>query len=303
MLRKILTVFAGFALLVGVVSVYAANFTYDGINRRDPVSPVEQRVIAATGDIRCTAAKTGQTRISTGFLLDIGQGSEFSLLITSGHSFRDISDNEFHPECSYQPFGRQDMRPLVNRRAGDLVHPNPADFIKNDWGADLETGLASGDGIPISNRSFNQLMSLLEMGLAEVKLYAGNRNPVQGDARIQVSDSCSVWKPTPRAILGAGHSLYTNCDATGSSSGGPLVVEFIDGRVEAIGIMFGAIHTVETVNRLLGDDAATRTIADIEDAISEVPSPETIINVAVSLLPGMRSQSLDDFLSSLQQDI
>jgi len=58
--------------------------------------------------------------------------------------------------------------------------------------------------------------------------------------------------------------------------------------------MFGAIHTVRTVNQLLGDRASTMTIADIEHAINIIPSPETIINIAVPLIPGMREQKFDE---------
>ena len=58
--------------------------------------------------------------------------------------------------------------------------------------------------------------------------------------------------------------------------------------------MFGAIHTVATVNRILGDDASTMTIKDVEHEINFIPSPETIINIAVPLIPDMREQGLSD---------
>lgn len=292
-----------FCLYAVAALTYGANFTYDGINRRDPNNDLEKNTIDATGEIFCKDTKTGGQRVSTGFFLDIGQGNKNYLLITSGHSFRDTSDNEFYTECSFRPYGSELMIALENNVTGALVQSNPAVYIKNDWGVSI---LASDVNIPIktiplSNRTYQELYSLLQAGLGEIKFYGKNLNPDQGEARIQISDNCSIWQPTPRAILGAGHSLYTNCDSTGSSSGGALVIELYDGSVEAIGIMFGAIHTVATVNRILGDNASTMTIQDVEHAIDVIPSPETIINIAVPLIPGMREQTLnvlfDEFLS------
>ncbi len=283
-------------LYAAAALAYGANFTYDGINRRDPVNELERNVIGATGQIFCKDTNTGGQRVSTGFFLDIGQGSENSLLIASGHSFRDASNNEFYNECRFKSYGSEQMIALENNVTGDLVQPNPADYIKNDWGLSVlsaDTTITS-KAILLSNRTYQELHSLLQAGLGEIKFYGGNLIPDQGEARIQISDNCSIWQPTPRAILGAGHSLYTNCDSTGSSSGGALVIELHDGSVEAIGIMFGGIHTVTTVNRILGENASTMTIKDVEYAIDMIPSPETIINIAVPLIPGMREQSLND---------
>ncbi len=285
-----------FCLYVVAALAYGANFTYDGINRRDPNNDLERNTIDATGEIFCKDTKTGGQRVSTGFFLDIGQGDKNYLLIASGHSFRDTSDNEFYAECSFRPYGSELMIALENNVTGALVQSNPAVYIKNDWGVSI---LASDENItiktiPLSNRTYQELYSLLQAGLGEIKFYGGNLSPDQGEARIQISDNCSIWQPTPRAILGAGHSLYTNCDSTGSSSGGALVIELYDGSVEAIGIMFGAIHTVATVNLILGENASTMTIKDVEHAIDIIPSPETIINIAVPLIPGMREQSLND---------
>jgi len=283
-------------LVVFTAPVYAANFTYDGVNRRDPGNELEQNTIEATGEIFCTAAKTGQLKATTGFLLDLGENSEQPVLITSGHTFRDSSDDEFHSDCRIRPYGSKQTFPLLDNFAGNLAQVNPADFIKNDWGLSIlpAEALAVMNTITLSNRSYDEIYRLLQAGLGEIKFYGGNQIPEQGSARIQISDNCSIWQPTPRALLGSGHSIYTNCDSTGSSSGGALVLELYDGSVEAIGIMFGAIHTVRTVNQLLGDRASTMTIADIEHAINIIPSPETIINIAVPLIPGMREQKFDE---------
>ncbi len=70
------------------------------------------------------------------------------------------------------------------------------------------------------------------------------------------------------------------------------MLEIEEGDIEVIGIMFGAIHTVETVNSILGETVASMTIADVEDAIHVIPSPETIINVAIPLILNMRSPSI-----------
>ena len=75
---------------------YAANFTYDGINRRDPNNDLERNTIGATGEIFCKDIKTGGQRVSTGFFIDIGQGRKNSLLVASGHSFRVTSGTHFH---------------------------------------------------------------------------------------------------------------------------------------------------------------------------------------------------------------
>ncbi len=282
-------------LFVVTSSVYAANFTYDGVNRRDPSNELEQLTINATGEIYCVEAKTGQLKATTGFLLDLGEGSEQPLLITSGHTFKDIKDDEFHSDCRIRPYGSDQEFPLQNNFAGDLAQVNPADFIKNDWGLSIlpAEALAAMNTIALSHRTYEQIYRLLQAGLGEIKFYGGNQIPEEGKARIQVSDNCSIWQPTPRALLGAGHSIYTNCDATGSSSGGVLVLELYDGSVEAIGIMFGAIHSVRTVNQLLGDQVDSMTIADIEHAIHIIPSPETIINIAVPLISDMRERKFN----------
>ena len=274
----------------------AANFTYDGVHRRDPISELERNTIEATGEIFCRSPITNDLRVSTGFLIDLGQISGDTILITSGHSFREISDNENRTDCNFKLYGSDQRIPLDNNVTGNIVQENPAAFIKNDWGVSIlpsDIGVAR-NAIPISNKSHEELHNLLRAGLAEIKFYGGNQMPELGEARIQISDNCSIWEATPRAILGAGHSIYTNCDSTGSSSGGALVIELDDGSVEAIGIMFGAIHTVATVNRILGDDASTMTIKDVEHEINFIPSPETIINIAVPLIPGMREQGLSD---------
>jgi len=66
---------------------YGANFTYDGINRRDPLNELERNTISATGRVYCTESKTGRRLVTTGFLIDIGQERKNSILIASGHSF------------------------------------------------------------------------------------------------------------------------------------------------------------------------------------------------------------------------
>ncbi len=280
---------------------YGANFTYDGISRRDPNSELERSTISATGEIFCKDTKTGGQRVSTGFFIDIGQASKNSLLVASGHSFRDTSNNEFYAECTFRPYGSDLIINLENNITGGLIQQDPSVYIKNDWGLSILSSdeSATGTSLSLSNRTYQELHSLLQAGLGEIKFYGGNLIPDEGAARIQISDNCSIWQPTPRAILGAGHSIYTNCDSTGSSSGGPLVIELYDGSVEVIGIMFGAIHTVTTVNRILGDNASTMTIKDVEHAIDVIPSPETIINIAVPLVPGMREQSLNDLFDQL----
>jgi len=280
---------------------YGANFTYDGVNRRDPVNELERNTINATGNVFCKEVKTGRQLVTTGFLIDIGQDRQNAILITSGHGFRDSTDDEYHRDCIFRPYGSEHFIAIENIIAGNLAQIDPAVFIKNDWGVCHIPSNENtvGDAIPLSNKTYQQLHSLLQAGLGEIKFYGGNLIPDQGEARIQVSDKCSIWQPTPRAILGAGHSIYTNCDSTGSSSGGPVVFESYDGSVEVIGIMFGAIHTVTTVNRILGDNAATMTIKDVENAIDIIPSPETIINIAVPLIPGMREQSLNDLFERL----
>jgi hypothetical protein len=280
---------------------YGANFTYDGINRRDPENELERNTIGATGNVFCKEAKTGRQLVTTGFLIDIGQERQNAILITSGHGFRDSSDDEYHSDCIFRPYGSEYVIPIEDIVAGNLAQPNPAVFIKNDWGVGHIPPNENmvGNAIPLSNKTYQELHSLLQAGLGEIKFYGGNLIPDQGEARIQVSDNCSIWQPTPRAILGAGHSLYTNCDSTGSSSGGPVVFESYEGSVEVIGIMFGAIHTVTTVNSILGDNASTMTIKDVENAIDIIPSPETIINIAVPLIPGMREQSLSDLFDGL----
>ena len=290
---RLCSVFCFFA--VAALS-YGANFTYDGINRRDPLNELERNTISATGRVYCTESKTGRRLVTTGFLIDIGQERKNSILIASGHSFRDSSNDEYHSDCIFRPYGSDTLISLDTIVAGNLAQSNPAVFIKNDWGVGLIPLNVNilGNAIPLRNRTYQELHSLLQAGLGEIKFYGGNLIPEQGEGRIQISDNCSVWQPTPRAILGAGHSLYTNCDSTGSSSGGPLVTELNDGSVEVIGIMFGAIHTVTTVNRILGDKASTMTIKDVEHAIDIIPSPETIINIAVPLIPGMREQRLND---------
>lgn len=287
-----------FSAMLIVASSYGANFTYDGVNRRDPENDLELRTIEASGEIFCIAAKTGQLKATTGFLLDLGQEFERPLLITSGHTFKDVSDDALNTGCYFRPYNSDREIPLENNFAGALAQANPANFIKNDWGVSIlpSTTELSSIAIPISNRTHEELHGLLRAGQAEIKFYGGNQLPLEGEPRIQISDNCSIWEPTPRAILGAGHSLYTNCDSTGSSSGGPLVIEMDDGSIEAIGIMFGAIHTVSTVNQILGDDASTMTIRDVEHAINYIPSPETIINIAVPLIPGMREQGLSDII-------
>ncbi|PCJ42741.1 MAG: hypothetical protein COA71_04350 [SAR86 cluster bacterium] len=299
--KKLLQLSCLLCLLSTAELLNGANFTYDGINRRDPLTVLEQNTINATGKIFCNDAKTGRQKVSTGFFLDLGQDSEHYLLIASGHSFRDASDNEYHSGCLFRPYGSEQLFALDNNVTGDLAQTNPAVYIKNDWGVSIlasATGITS-NAIPLSNRTYQELHNLLQAGLGEIKFYGGNLIPDQGEARIQISDNCSIWQPTARAILGSGHSLYTNCDSTGSSSGGALVIELNDGSVEAIGIMFGAIHTVATVNRLLGENASTMTIADIEHAIDIIPSPDTIINIAVPLIPGMREQSLSDLFNEI----
>lgn len=281
---------------------YGANFTYDGVHRRDPISELEQRTINATAEIFCTDTKTGRQRASTGFFLNLGQDNDAVIMVASGHSFRNVVDNEYYTGCIFKPYGSEQLFPLDNNVSGDLVQENPAVYIKNDWGISIlsaSLGTSSTSAIQISRRSYEELHSLLQSGLGEIKFYGRNMLPDQGETRIQISDNCSIWEPTPRAILGAGHSIYTNCDSTGSSSGGALVIELEDGSVEAIGIMFGAIHTVATVNRILGDNASTMTIKDVEHAINYIPSPDTIINIAVPLIPGMREQSLSDLFDEI----
>ncbi|MAM70081.1 MAG: hypothetical protein CMP91_02895 [Gammaproteobacteria bacterium] len=292
---RVLIFLAGLLLLS---TANAVNFTYDGINRRDPLTETENLTIQATGEVFCIAANSGEQRGASGFFIDAGQPNEFTLLLSSGHSFRDNTDNQYHHDCLFRPVAEEALLPLDNIRAGNLLQADPADFIRNDWGLSVMTGLRVPHAIPMTQRSFEQLMNILESGEGEIKLYAGNRSPAQGAPRIQISDQCSVWKPVPGAILGAGHSLYTNCDATESSSGGALVLEFSDGRVEAIGIMFGAIHTTATVNRLLAQHEGASSIADIETAIDMIPSPTTIINVAVPLLSDMQPDGLRVLLDS-----
>lgn len=284
-----------FCLYITAGLSYGANFTYDGINRRDPISDAEQRTINATAEIFCTDTKTGKQRASTGFFLNLGQDNDAVIMIASGHSFRNVVDNEYYTGCIYRPYGSERLFPLDNNISGDLVQENPAVYIKNDWGVSiLSASPAPSNTIQLSRRSYEELHSLLQSGLGEIKFYGRNMLPDHGETRIQISDNCSIWEPTPRAILGAGHSIYTNCDSTASSSGGALVIELDDGSVEAIGIMFGAIHTVSTVNRILGDNASTMTIKDVEHAIDFIPAPDTIVNIAVPLIRGMREQSLSE---------
>ncbi len=222
-------------------------------------------------------------------------------MLASGHSFRDTSNNEFHTECKFRPYGSDLIVNLENNVTGGLIQQDPSVYIKNDWELSIlsSDSNVTGNKLTLSNRTYQELHSLLQAGLGEIKFYGGNLIPDEGEARIQISDNCSIWQPTPRAILGAGHSIYTNCDSTGSRPGGPLVLELYDSSVEVIGIMFGAIHTVTTVNRILGDNASTMTIKDVEHAINVIPSPETIINIAVPLIPGMREQSLNELFNEL----
>ena len=144
-------------------------------------------------------------------------------------------------------------------------------------------------------------MQLLAEDKGEIKLYSRNQEPNEGIPRIQVSDKCSIWQPTPRAILGSGHSLYTNCDSASSGSGGALVIEFTDGRVEAIGIMSGSVQTNSVLKRILAAYPNKLSMEEVHHAIDIIPSPESIINIAIPLIPGMRERSLeelfDDYLN------
>jgi hypothetical protein len=87
------------------------------------------------------------------------------------------------------------MFPLENNVSGDLVQLNPAVYIKNDWGVSVLTSDVSiaSNTIQLSNRSYLELNNLLQAGLGEIKFYGGNLNPNQGEARIQISDNCSIW--------------------------------------------------------------------------------------------------------------
>ncbi len=58
-----------FFLCAVAVLAYGANFTYDGINRRDPRNDLERNTIDATGEIFCKDSKTGRQLASTGFFL------------------------------------------------------------------------------------------------------------------------------------------------------------------------------------------------------------------------------------------
>lgn len=279
--------------LVLAASVEAANFTYDGINRRDPVGAVELNTYAAVGQIQCNRVATGEPRVSTGFALDIGQGDAFTLVMTAGHVLREQSDNKFNLGCQFFKNGSVRQVELEDKYTGNLVQQETADFIKNDWGA---TVLRSGpfmQSIPLSRHSFDELMQLLAADMGEIKLYARNQEPVTGNARVQVSDKCSIWQPTPNAILGAGHSLYTNCDSASSGSGGALVFEYKDGRVEAIGIMSGSVQTTTSLKRILGENTGNLSLEDVHHAIDLIPSPDTIINIAVPLIPDMRESALN----------
>lgn len=290
-----------FCLYLAATLSYGANFIYDGINKRDPISEAELNTINATAEIFCTDTKTGKQRASTGFFLNLGQNNDAVIMVASGHSFRNAADNEYYTGCIYRPYGSMQLFPLENNVSGDLVQENPAVYIKNDWGVSILSAPQDTprSAIQLSNRSYEELHNMLQSGLGEIKFYGRNMLPDQGETRIQISDNCSIWEPTPRAILGEGHSIYTNCDSTASSSGGALVIELDDGSVEAIGIMFGAIHTVSTVNRILGENASTMTIKDVEHAINFIPSPDTIINIAVPLIPGMREQSLSELFDEI----
>ena len=281
--------------------VDAANFTYDGINRRDPVGEVELRTFAAVGQIQCNRVKTGAPRVSTGFVLDIGQGDDFALIMTSGHVLRDQTDNEFNLDCLFVKNNSSSSQPLEHKHAGNLVQEQAADFIKNDWGATIVRPNPFLERIAVSNYTFDELMQLLAEDKGEIKLYSRNQEPNEGIPRIQVSDKCSIWQPTPRAILGSGHSLYTNCDSASSGSAGALVIEFTDGRVEAIGIMSGSVQTNSVLKRILAAYPNKLSMEEVHHAIDIIPSPESIINIAIPLIPGMRERSLeelfDDYLN------
>lgn len=292
--RKSVHIYCLFYLLIAGMSAMAANFTYDGINRRDPISDIELNTFAAVGQIRCNRVKTGEPRVATGFSLDIGQGDDFALIMTSGHVLRDQSDNEFNLACHFVKNGSASQLAMERKYAGNLVQEHAADFIKNDWGATIIRPSPFIESIPVSHYRFEELMQLLAEDKGEIKLYSRNQEPTEGAARVQVSDKCSIWLPTSRAILGAGHSLYTNCDSASSGSGGALVIEFTDGRVEAIGIMSGSVQTTAIQQRILGAYPGNLSMEDVHHAIDLIPSPDSIINIAIPLIPGMRETSLEE---------
>ncbi len=158
-------------------SSYAINFTYDGINKRDPESEIEKSTVRSTGKIYCNAAKTGRSRLSTGFFIDIGQGEETGLILSSGHALKDINDGEANKNCRFVPFGVENTIensvPLTETEAGNLVQENSRDFIKNDWGLTKLELSSPVKTIPITSKTYAELMAFLQAGKGKIKLYGG----------------------------------------------------------------------------------------------------------------------------------
>jgi hypothetical protein len=154
---------------------YGANFTYDGINRRDPENELERNTIGATGNVFCKEAKTGRQLVTTGFLIDIGQERQNAILITSGHGFRDSSDDEYHSDCIFRPYGSEYVIPIEDIVAGNLAQPNPAVFIKNDWGVGHIPPNENmvGNAIPLTTKPIKNCTACFRQVLVKLNFMEG----------------------------------------------------------------------------------------------------------------------------------
>ncbi|MDT8397379.1 MAG: hypothetical protein RQ899_02050 [Pseudomonadales bacterium] len=218
---------------------------------------------------------------------------ENNLVISSGHGFTDLQTFQFHPECFYKPYLAKSARPLDERKTGPLAQNNNLNAIRNDWGISVFRRIESSGQLTMSTRTFEEVMESIESGAAVVKLYSTTLADVLDDSTVEVSDQCTIMRPGPRALLGTNSVLYTNCDQVPGNSGGPLVLEFKDGTVEVVGIIVGTVQANSTANTILASQSEATKIADVHSVDIE-PDTETMINIAIPLIPQMQPLSMSE---------